>query len=305
MNGEKRGCWMAREDFNDLLWFLALAEDRSFTKAAAKLGITQSTLSHTIKRLETRLGLRLLTRTTRSVSLTEAGERLFNALLPRITAIRGELEALSDLRDKPAGTVRITLSDHALETVVWPKLQPILKDYPDVRVELSRDNGLRNIVEDGFDAGVRLGESIEKDMIAVRIGPDWRMLVVASPAYLADQPMPQHPQDLVGHNCINMRQATGGGLYAWEFEKDGQELRVRVAGQLTFNSSYPMVDAAVKGLGVAYVPDDLVAAELSAGTLVTLLEDWTPPFPGYYLYYPSRHQNAPAFRVVVDALRQK
>ncbi len=202
---------MAREDFNDLLWFLALAEDRSFTKAAAKLGITQSTLSHTIKRLETRLGLRLLTRTTRSVSLTEAGERLFNALLPRITAIRGELAALSDLRDKPAGTVRITLSDHALETVVWPKLQPILKDYPDIRVELSRDNGLRNIVEDGFDAGVRLGESIEKDMIAVRIGPDWRMLVVASPAYLADKTMPQHPQDLVAHNCINMRQATAEG----------------------------------------------------------------------------------------------
>lgn len=296
---------MAREDFNDLLWFLALAEDRSFTKAAAKLGITQSTLSHTIKRLETRLGLRLLTRTTRSVSLTEAGERLFDALLPRITAIRGELEALSDLRDKPAGTVRITLSDHALETVVWPKLQSILKDYPDIRVELSRDNGLRNIVEDGFDAGVRLGESIEKDMIAVRIGPDWRMLLVASPAYLADKPRPQHPQDLVGHNCINMRQTTGGGLYAWEFEKDGQELRVRVEGQLTFNTSYPMVDAAVKGLGVAYVPDDLVAAELSAGTLVTLLEDWTPPFPGYYLYYPSRHQNAPAFRLIVDALRQK
>lgn len=296
---------MAREDFNDLLWFLALAEDRSFTKAAAKLGITQSTLSHTIKRLETRLGLRLLTRTTRSVSLTEAGEHLFNALLPRITAIRAELEALSDLRDKPAGTVRITLSDHALETVVWPKLQPILREYPDIRVELSRDNGLRNIVEDGFDAGVRLGESIEKDMIAVRIGPDWRMLVVASPAYLADKTMPQHPQDLVGHNCINMRQATGGGLYAWEFEKDGQELRVRVVGQLTFNTSYPMVDAAVKGLGVAYVPDDLVASELSAGTLVTLLEEWTPPFPGYYLYYPSRHQNAPAFRVVVDALRQK
>ncbi len=296
---------MAREDFNDLLWFLALAEDRSFTKAAAKLGITQSTLSHTIKRLETRLGLRLLTRTTRSVSLTEAGERLFNALLPRITAIRGELEALSDLRDKPAGTVRITLSDHALETVVWPKLQAILKDYPDVRVELSRDNGLRNIVEDGFDAGVRLGESIEKDMIAVRIGPDWRMLVVASPSYLADKPVPQHPQDLIGHNCINMRQATGGGLYAWEFEKDGQDLRVRVVGQLTFNTSYPMVDAAVKGLGVAYVPDDLVAAELSAGRLLALLEDWTPPFPGYYLYYPSRHQNAPAFRVIVDALRQK
>lgn len=296
---------MAREDFNDLLWFLALAEDRSFTKAAAKLGVTQSTLSHTIKRLETRLGLRLLTRTTRSVSLTEAGERLFDALLPRITAIRSELEALSDLRDKPAGTVRITLSDHALETLVWPKLQPILKEYPDIRLELSRDNGLRNIVEDGFDAGVRLGESIEKDMIAVRIGADWRMLAVASPAYLADKSVPQHPQDLVGHNCINMRQPTGGGLYAWEFEKDGQELRVRVAGQLTFNTSYPMVEAAVKGLGVAYVPEDLVAAELESGALVALLEDWTPPFPGYYLYYPSRHQNSPAFRVIVDALRQK
>jgi DNA-binding transcriptional LysR family regulator len=296
---------MPREDFNDLLWFLAVAEDRSFTKAAAKLGITQSTLSHTIKRLENRLGLRLFTRTTRSVSLTEAGDRLFYALLPSIKAIREQLEALSDLRDKPSGTVRITLSDHALETVAWPKLEPVLKAYPEIRVELSRDNGLRNIVEDGFDAGVRLGESIEKDMIAVRIGSDWRMLVVASPDYLADKSMPQHPQDLLGHNCINMRQATAGGLYTWEFEKSGQELRVRVAGQLTFNSSYPMVQAAVKGLGIAYVPEDLVGTQLASGELLTLLDDWTPPFPGYYLYYPSRHQNSPAFRVVVDALRQR
>lgn len=296
---------MPREDFNDLLWFLAVAEDRSFTKAAAKLGITQSTLSHTIKRLENRLGLRLFTRTTRSVSLTEAGDRLYYALLPSIRDIRGQLEALSDLRDKPSGTVRITLSDHALETVAWPKLEPVLKAYPEIRVELSRDNGLRNIVEDGFDAGVRLGESIEKDMIAVRIGPDWRMLVVASPEYLADKSMPQHPQDLLVHNCINMRQATAGGLYTWEFEKSGQELRVRVAGQLTFNSSYPMVQAAVKGLGIAYVPEDLVGTQLASGELLTLLDDWTPPFPGYYLYYPSRHQNSPAFRVVVDALRQR
>lgn len=296
---------MPREDFNDLLWFLAVAEDRSFTKAAAKLGITQSTLSHTIKRLENRLGLRLFTRTTRSVSLTEAGDRLHNALLPSIRDIRCQLEALSDLRDKPSGTVRITLSDHALEMVAWPKLEPVLKAYPEIRVELSRDNGLRNIVEDGFDAGVRLGESIEKDMIAVRIGPDWRMLVVASPEYLADKAVPQHPQDLLSHNCINMRQATAGGLYTWEFEKSGQELRVRVAGQLTFNSSYPMVQAAVKGLGIAYVPEDLVGAQLASGELLTLLDDWTPPFPGYYLYYPSRHQNSPAFRVVVDALRQR
>ncbi|OJF90241.1 LysR family transcriptional regulator [Pararhizobium antarcticum] len=296
---------MPREDFNDLLWFLAVAEDRSFTKAAAKLGITQSTLSHTIKRLENRLGLRLFTRTTRSVSLTEAGDRLYYALLPSIRDIRGQLEALSDLRDKPSGTVRITLSDHALETVAWPKLEPVLKAYPEIRVELSRDNGLRNIVEDGFDAGVRLGESIEKDMIAVRIGSDWRMLVVASPDYLAEKSVPQHPQDLLGHNCINMRQATAGGLYTWEFEKAGQELRVRVAGQLTFNSSYPMVQAAVKGLGIAFVPEDLVGIQLASGALLTLLDDWTPPFPGYYLYYPSRHQNSPAFRVVVDALRQR
>jgi DNA-binding transcriptional LysR family regulator len=296
---------MPREDFNDLLWFLAVAEDRSFTKAAAKLGITQSTLSHTIKRLENRLGLRLFTRTTRSVSLTEAGDRLFYALLPSIKEIRDQLEALSDLRDKPSGTVRITLSDHALETVAWPKLEPVLKAYPEIRVELSRDNGLRNIVEDGFDAGVRLGESIEKDMIAVRIGPDWRMLVVASAQYLADKSVPQHPQDLLSHNCINMRQATAGGLYAWEFEKSAQEIRVRVAGQLTFNSSYPMVQAAVNGLGIAYVPEDLVRTQLASGELVTLLEDWTPAFPGYYLYYPSRHQNSPAFRVVVEALRQR
>lgn len=294
---------MAKEDFNDLLWFLAVAEERSFTKAAAKLGITQSTLSHTIKRLETRMGLRLLTRTTRNVALTEAGERLFHSLAPRISAIRGDLAGLMALRDKPSGTIRITLSDHALETIVWPKLQPILSVYPDIRIELSRDNGLRNIVEDGFDAGVRLGESIEKDMIAVRIGPDWRMLAVASPGYLAHHPSPKAPQDLVQHNCINMRQATGGGLYVWEFEKDKKDLRVRVDGQLTFNSSYPMVDAALRDCGIAYLPEDLVTEHITAGRLVALLDDWSPPFAGYYIYYPSRHQNSPAFKVIVDALR--
>lgn len=294
---------MAREDFNDLLWFLAVAEERSFTRAAAKLGITQSTLSHTIKRLETRMGLRLLSRTTRNVALTEAGERLFQSLAPRVSAIRDDLAALMALRDKPSGTIRITLSDHALESIVWPKLQPILSEYPDIKLELSRDNGLRNIVEDGFDAGIRLGESIEKDMIAIRVGPDWRMLAVASPQYLAAQPPPQHPQDLVQHNCINMRQATGGGLYVWEFEKDGQELRVRVDGQLTFNSSYPMIDAAMKNGGIAYLPEDLVAEHIATGRLVPMLEEWSPPFSGYFIYYPTRHQNSPAFKVVVDALR--
>ncbi|ASQ06821.1 LysR family transcriptional regulator [Sinorhizobium meliloti] len=294
---------MPKEDFNDLLWFLAVAEERSFTRAAAKLGITQSTLSHTIKRLETRMGLRLLTRTTRSVAVTEAGERLLRSLAPRISAIRDEIAALMAFRDKPSGTVKITLSDHALESLVWPKLQPVLLEYPDIRLELSRDNGFRNIVEDGFDAGIRLGESVEKDMIAVRIGPDWRLLAVASPDYLADRPLPEHPQELIQHNCINSRQATGGGHYVWEFEKNGQELRVRVDGQLTFNSSYPMVDAALKGHGVAYLPEDLVAGHIAAGRLVALLEPWSPPFAGYYIYYPSRHHNSPAFKVIVDALR--
>lgn len=294
---------MAREDFNDLLWFLAVAEERSFTRAAAKLGITQSTLSHTIKTLETRMGIPLLARTTRSVATTEAGERLRQSLAPRIAEIDTEIAALMSYRDRPAGTVRLTLSDHALSGLVWPKLRPVLCAYPEIKVEFSIDNGLRNIVEDQFDAGIRLGERVEKDMIAVRIGPDWRLLAVASPAYLAARPQPQHPNELVAHNCINMRQWRSGGLYAWEFEKDGQELRVRVDGQLTFNTSVAMIDAAVNGYGIAYVPEDLVAGPIAAGALVPVLADWSPPFPGYYIYYPSRRQNLPAFRVIVDALR--
>lgn len=294
---------MAREDFNDLLWFLAVAEERSFTKAAAKLGITQSTLSHTIKRLETRMGIRLLTRTTRSVAPTEAGERLRQSLAPRVAEIEAEIAALMELRDKPAGTIRITLSDHALNSVVWPKLQPILSTYPDIKLELSIDNGLRNIVEDGFDAGIRLGESVEKDMIAIRVGPDWRMVAVAAPGYFATRPVPQHPQDLIGHNCINMRQATAGGLYAWEFGKDGQDLRVRVDGQLTFNTSYAMIDAALNGHGIAFLPEDLVDRHIASGDLILALDDWSPKFAGYYIYYPSSRQNLPAFKVIVDALR--
>ncbi|NEK17125.1 LysR family transcriptional regulator [Rhizobium leguminosarum] len=294
---------MKREDLNDMLWFLAVAEERSFTKAAAKLGTSQSTISHTIKKLEARMGLRLLTRTTRSVVPTDAGERLIRSLAPRIEELETEIDELMEVRDKPTGSVRITLSDHALESVVWPKLRPVLKQYPDIKVELNSDNGFRNIVEEKFDAGVRLGESLDKDMIAVRIGPDWRLVAVASPDYLEKRAAPETPRDLVGHDCINHRQARAGGLYVWEFEKDSGEVRVRVDGQLTFNTSYAMIDAAVSGYGIAYVPESLVGDELTSGELVQVLNDWSPMFPGYYLYYPSRRQNSPAFRVIVEALR--
>jgi len=292
-----------REDLNDMLWFLAVAEERSFTRAAAKLGTSQSTLSHTIKHLEARMGLRLLTRTTRSVSPTEAGERLIRSLAPRIEDIETEIDALMEIRDTPSGTIRITLSDHALESVVWPKLRPILKDYPDIKVELNTDNGFRNIVEDRFDAGVRLGESVDKDMIAVRIGPDWRLVAVGSPDYFAMRPAPRSPQELVAHRCINHRQSRSGGLYTWEFEKEEKELRVRVDGQLTFSTSYAMIDAAANGYGIAYVPENIVARDIASGRLVQVLDDWSPMFPGYYLYYPSRRQNSPAFKIIVDALR--
>lgn len=296
---------MAREQFNDLLWFLAVAEERSFTRAAARLGISQSTLSHTIKRLETRMGVLLLNRTTRNVAPTEAGERLQQSLSPRIAEIEAEMAAIMEYRDKPAGRIRITLSDHALKTVVWPKLRHVLADYPDLRVEFSVDGGFRNIVDSGFDAGIRLGESVEQDMIAVKIGPDWRLVAVASPNYLARRGVPRHPKELVAHSCINTRQVTAGGLYAWEFEKDGEELRVRVDGQLTFNGSYEMVEAAVLGYGIAYLPEDIVAPRVASGDLAVVLNDWSQPFPGYFIYYPSRRQNLPAFRLVVEALRQK
>lgn len=293
---------MARERFNDLLWFLAVAQERSFTRAAAKLGIAQSTLSHTIKRLEARMGIRLLTRTTRNVAPTPAGERLQQSLAPRIAEIEAEIAALTAFRDKPAGRVRITLSDHAMKSVVWPKLRPVLGQYPDIEVEFAIDNGFRNIIEEGFDAGVRLGEGVEKDMIAVRIGPDWRLVAVAAPSYFATHPVPTHPRELVGHACINHRQEAAGGLYAWEFERKGEELRVRVDGQLTFNSSQAMIDPALNGYGIAYVPEDLVDQHIAASDLVLVLDDWSPKFPGYYIYYPSRRQTLPAFKVIIDAL---
>ncbi|MER9422714.1 LysR family transcriptional regulator [Mesorhizobium sp. M0317] len=296
---------MQRDGMKDLLWFVAVARERSFTRAAAKLGTSQSTLSSTIKELEARLGVRLLTRTTRSVSPTEAGERLFQSLVPRFEEIESDLASLVAFRDKPSGTVRITLSDHALQTTVWPKLQPLLNDNPDVRVELYSDNGMKNIVEERFDAGVRLGESIDRDMIAVRIGPDWRLVAVASPDYFSRHPVPTAPQDLVDHDCINMRQATFGGLYAWEFARDGRDLRVRVEGQLTFNSSIPMIEAATSGFGIAYIPENLVSHHIADGRLRLVLDDWSPPFAGYHLYYPSRRQLSPAMAVIIDALRHR
>lgn len=296
---------MQRDGMKDLLWFVAVARERSFTKAAARLGTSQSTLSSTIKELEARLGVRLLTRTTRSVAPTEAGERLFHSLVPRFEEIEADLASLVAFRDKPSGTVRITLSDHALQTTVWPKLQPLLGDYPDVCVELYSDNGLKNIVEERFDAGVRLGESIDRDMIAVRIGPDWRLVAVASPEYFSRHPVPTAPQDLVDHDCINMRQATFGGLYAWEFARDGRDLRVRVEGQLTFNSSIPMIEAAISGFGIAYIPENLVSQHIAKGCLRLVLDDWSPPFAGYHLYYPSRRQLSPAMAVIVEALRHR
>ncbi|YCI06343.1 LysR family transcriptional regulator (plasmid) [Ensifer sp. D2-11] len=296
---------MLREDVKDLLWFIEVAREQSFTKAAATLGTSQSTLSHTIKQLEARLGVRLLTRTTRSVATTEAGERLLQSLAPRFEGIEADLADLVAFREKPSGTVRLTLSDHALQTTVWPKLSRVLSDNPDVKVELYSDNGMRNIVEERFDAGVRLGESVDKDMIAVRIGPDWRLRAVASPEYLVRHGIPSTPQDLVNHVCINTRQATWGGFYAWEFDKDGRELRVRVEGQLSFNSSIFQIDAAVKGYGIAYIPEDLVEEHIKAGRLQAVLDDWSAPFTGYHLYYPSRRQMSLAMALIVDALRHR
>jgi DNA-binding transcriptional LysR family regulator len=296
---------MRREELGDLTAFLAVAEERSFTRAAAKLGTSQSALSHTVRRLEARLGLRLLTRTTRSVAPTEAGERLIETLRPALDDINAKLSALSELREKPAGTVRITASKHAAEAILWPVLKPLLQDYPDVKVELSIDQSLTNIVVDRYDAGVRLGEQFEKDMIAVRIGPDLRMAVVGAPSYFASHPVPNTPHDLTQHACINLRMPTAGGLYAWEFEKDGRELNVRVDGQLVLNYIPLVLTAATEGLGLACVLDDQVEDHLADGRLVRVLEDWCPPFAGYHLYYPSRRQPAPAFTLIVEALRYR
>src|SRR5271166_2493422 len=296
---------MHRGNLNDLLAFLAVGQERSFTKAAAKLGVSQSALSHTIRGLEERLGLRLLTRTTRSVSPTEAGERLLHTIGPRFEEIEVELAALSELREKPAGTIRITATDYAADTILWPKLTKFLRQYPDIRVEIMIEYGLTDIVAQRFDAGVRSGEQVAKDMIAVRIGPNIRMAVVGAPSYFKNRSEPKKPQDLIGHNCINLRLSTHGGLYAWEFEKGARELRVRVEGQLVFNGSFQMLNAALAGFGVAYVPEDLVQPHLAKRRLKRVLEDWCPPYPGYHLYYPSRRQSSAAFALLVDALRYR
>ena len=296
---------MARENLNDLLAFLAVARDRSFTKAAAKLGVSRSALSHTLRGLEARIGLRLLTRTTRSVSPTAAGERLLQSVGPRIDEIEAELEALSELRDKPAGTIRITAHEHAFSAVLLPALSKFLPQYPDINVEISIDYGLTDIVAQRYDAGVRSGGQVAKEMIAVRIGPDIRMAVVGAPSYFAKRPPPKKPQDLTGHNCINLRLPTYGGLYAWEFAKGGRELRVRVEGQFVLDGTNPMLNAALTGLGLAYVPEDLVRPYVDQGALKRVLEDWCPPNSGYHLYYPSRRQTAPAFALLVDALRYR
>src|SRR5271170_3268443 len=296
---------MPRGNLNDLLAFLAVGKERSFTKAAAKLGVSQSALSHTIRGLEERLGLRLLTRTTRSVSPTEAGERLLHTIGPRFAEIEAELAALTELREKPAGTVRITATDYAADTILWPKLTQFLPQYPDIKVEIIIDYGLIDIVAQRYDAGVRSGEQVAKDMIAVRVGPDLSMAVVAAPSYFKTRPEPTNPQDLIRHNCINLRLPTHGGLYAWEFEKGKRDLRVRVDGQLVFNGTAPMLDAALAGAGLAYVPEDAVRAHLADGRLIRVLADWCPPYSGYHLYYPSRRQPTPAFTLLVDALRYR
>jgi DNA-binding transcriptional LysR family regulator len=296
---------MQRGNLDDLLAFVAVGKERSFTKAAAKLGMSQSSLSHIIRELEARLGVRLLTRTTRSVSPTEAGERLLNDLAPRFEEIESSLASVTELREKPAGTVRITATEFVIDTVLIPRLARVLRQHPDVKVEFIVDYGLTNIVAERFDAGVRNGEQIAKDMIAVRIGPDMRMAVVGAPSYFKGRTEPKKPQDLIGHNCINLRLPTHGSLYAWEFERGSRELRVRVEGQITCNGSAQMLNAALAGAGLAYLPEGMAEAHMARGRLKRVLEDWCLPFSGYHLFYPSRRQSSAAFSLVVDALRYR
>jgi DNA-binding transcriptional LysR family regulator len=294
---------MRRDELADLAAFLAVAEERSFTRAAARLGTSQSALSHTVRRLEASLGLRLLSRTTRSVAPTEAGERLLRTVGPRFEEIATELEALTALREKPAGTIRITSTENAAISVLWPALRKFLPTYPDIKVEIVIDYGLTDIVAERYDAGVRPGETVSTGMIAVRIAPDMRMAVVGAPSYFAAHPPPHVPQDLTRHVCINLRLPTHGGLYAWEFENEGRELRVRVEGQLVFNTANLILAAALDGFGLAYLTEEQVRPYLTSGRLVRALAEWCPPFSGYHLYYPSRRQQTPAFALLVEALR--
>lgn len=296
---------MRRDELSDLSAFLAVAEEQSFTRAAARLGVSQSALSHTIRRLEERLGIRLLTRTTRNVSTTEAGKRLLDTIHPAIDSIRRQLDDLGELRDRPSGTIRITTSEHAAQTVLWPTIDRFLFEYPDVHIELNAESSLTDIVAEGFDAGVRLGEQVAKDMIAVRIGPQLRMAVIAAPSYLAAHGAPKTPHDLTGHKCINLRMRSSGGLYVWEFEKNAKAVNVRVDGQVTLNSIPLMLEAVRSGHGLAYVMEDRAESMIGSGAVTRLLENWSPWFDGYHLYYPSRRQPTPAFSLLVEALRYR
>jgi DNA-binding transcriptional LysR family regulator len=296
---------MARQPLNDLAAFLAVARARSFTRAAAQLGVSPSALSQTMRGLEETLGVRLLTRTTRSVAMTEAGERLAASVGPHLEGIDAELAAIAELRDKPSGTIRITTVDHAAETILWPALSSFLTSFPDIRIDITVDNSLTDIVAGQFDAGIRMGERVAGDMVAVRIGPELRMAAVATPAYFAARGTPLIPQDLAAHSCINLRLQTLGGIYVWEFEQGDREVNVRVEGQLSVNDIAVIKQAALSGLGIAFMPEDMVEAEVRSGELVRILVDWTPPFPGYYLYYPSRRHHASAFALFVEALRYR
>jgi len=296
---------MQRGNLDDLLAFLVVGRERSFTKAAAQLGMSQSSLSHTIRELEARLGVRLLTRTTRSVAPTEAGERLLQNIGPRFEEIDAEVSAVRELREKPAGTIRITATEYAADSILLPKLAPLLPKYPEIKIEITVDYGLSNIVADGYDAGVRSGEQVAKDMIAVRIGPDMRMAVVGTPSYFRKRAEPTKPQDLISHNCINLRLPSHGGLYAWEFEKGDRELKVRVDGQMTCNGAIQMLNAALAGHGLAYIPEEMAEPYLAKGRLKRVLGDWCQPYSGYHLFYPSRRQSSAAFTLVMEALRHR
>lgn len=294
---------MRSYSMNELAAFAAVARARSFTRAAAQLGVSASALSQTIRQLEEAVGLRLLTRTTRSVSVTEAGQRLLATVAPRFDEIHAELAQLSALRDRPAGTVRITASEYAVERVLWPRLVPVLRAYPEIQLELSIDHGFRDIVAEGFDAGVRLGESLEKDMVAVRLTPDGRLVAVATAGYFASHPPPRTPKDLTAHRCINLRMVSSGGLYAWDFRKGATELRVKVEGQVTFNAINPCLQAVLDGFGIGFLPEPVVLPHLDSGELCLALDDWSQPISGLHLYYPSRRQTSPAFQVIIEALR--
>jgi DNA-binding transcriptional LysR family regulator len=296
---------MTRTRIDELTAFVAVARERSFTKAAAKLGVSQSSLSHIMRDLEARLGVRLLSRTTRNVALTEPGELLMRTVAPRLEEIAGAVAGLSEYREKPAGTIRLTATEHAARALLLPVLETLLPNYPDIKVEVVLDYGLTNIVAERYDAGIRSGELVEKDMIAVPIGPDLRMAVVGAPSYFREHPRPRTPQDLTEHRAINLRLPTHGGLYAWEFEKKGRELRVRVDGPLVFNSSALILDAAIAGLGLGYLTETQVEPYLESGRLVRVLEDWCEPFSGYHLYYPATRLRTSAFTLLVDALRYR